>query len=140
LTGEPVLLPEPVVCVRSWPVVVSPVPVECREGWDPLGAGRDEPDEPVVGCGVGALEVVDVLEVVGGGELRVGAGTLTDGTLTEGVLTDGTLTDGTLTEGVLTEGSGDDKELAGGTAIAVIAPNTPAATNAASNFLPLDTG
>jgi hypothetical protein len=97
----------------------------------------DEPDPPVVGVGVGAL---DVLVVVGGGELRVGNGVLTDGTLTVGTLTVGVLTVGTLTEGVLTEGSGDGKELAGGTATATITPNTPAPTDATSHFLPLDTG
>jgi hypothetical protein len=118
---------------RNWPVVVSPVPVE---GWDPLGVDRDEPELPVVGRGVGGLdvlEVVDVLEVEG--VLRVGDGTLTDGTLTDGTVTDGTVTDGTFTDGTLTDGSGDD-ESAGGTAIAVIAPNTPAPIDAASTFLP----
>jgi hypothetical protein len=118
------------------------VPAGCREGWDPLGVGWDEPDVPVVGGGAGVLELVDV---GGDGELRVGdgvltCGVLTDGVLTDGVLTDGVLTDGTLVDGTLTEGSGDDEESAGGTAIAIIAPTRPAPTDATNRFLPLDTG
>jgi hypothetical protein len=123
------------------------VPAGCREGWDPLGVGGDEPDVPVVGGGAGVLELVDV---GGDGELRVGDGVLTGGVLTDGVLTDGALTDGALTDGVLTdgtlvdgtltEGSGDDEESAGGTAIAIIAPTRPAPTDATNRFLPLDTG
>lgn len=121
------------------------MPVGCREGWDPLGVGWDEPDVPVVGRGAGVLELVDVLEAGGDGELRVGDGTLTDGVLTDGVLTDGTLSDGVLTDGVLTDGTltdgtGDDEESAGGTAIAVIAPTMPAPTDATNHFLPLHTG
>jgi hypothetical protein len=113
------------------------VPVGCRERWDPLGVGWDEPDVPVVGRGAGAL---DVLEAGGDGELRVGDGVLTDGVLSDGVLTNGVLTDGTLADGTLTDGSGDDEDSAGRTAIAVIAPNIPAATDATNHFLPLDTG
>ena len=109
------------------------MPVGCCECWDPRGVGWDEPGLPV-GRGGGALEVLDVLEVVGGGELRVGDGVLTDGVLTAGALTDGTLADGTLTDG-----SGDE-DSAGGTAIAVIAPNIPAPTAATKNVLRLDTG
>jgi hypothetical protein len=124
------------------------VPVGCREGWDPLGVGWDEPDVPVAGRGAGALEVLEVLDVLeagGDGELRVGDGVVTDGVLTDGVptdgaLTDGTLADGTLADGALTDGSGDDEDSAGRTAIAVIAPNIPAPTDATNHFLPLDTG
>jgi hypothetical protein len=112
------------------------VPVGCREGWDPLGVGWDEPDVLVVGRGAGAL---DVLEAGGDGELRVGNGVLTDGVLSDGVLTDGVLTDGTPAAGTLTDGSGDDEDSAGRTATAVIAP-IPAATDATNHFLPLDTG
>jgi hypothetical protein len=115
------------------------VPVGCCEGPEPLGEGWGEPDAPVVGGGVGGLELVDVLEVGGGGELWVGDGTLTEGTLTDGTLTDGTLTDGTLTDGVPIDGSGNDEESAGDTAIAVIAPNIPAPSDAKHHFLPLDT-
>ena len=121
------------------------MPVGCREGLDPLGVGWDEPDVPVVGRGVGELEVLDVLDVGGGGELRVGdgvltAGVLTVGVLTTGVLTDGALTDSVLADGALTDGSGDDDDSAGDTAIAVIAPNMPAPTDATNNFLALGTG
>ena len=116
------------------------MPVEGCDGWEPLGVDWDEPELPGVGRGDGAFDVLvvlGVLEVVG--ELRVGDGTLTDGTVTDGTVTDGTVTDGTLTDGTLTDGS-DDDESAGGTATAVIAPNTPAPTDATSNFRPLDTG
>jgi hypothetical protein len=120
------------------------VPLGCCEGPGPRGAGWDEPDAPVVGGGVGGLELVDVLEGGGDGELWVGDGTPTDGTLTDGTLTDGTLTDGTLTDGtftdvVLIDGSGDDEESAGDTAIDAIAPNIPAPTDAKHHFLPVDT-
>jgi hypothetical protein len=115
------------------------VPVECCEGPGPRGVGWGEPDAPVVGGGVGGLELVVVLEVGGDGELCVGAGTLTGGTLTDGTLTDGTLTDGTPTDGVVIVGSGNDEESAGDTAIAVIAPNIPAPSDAKHHFLPLDT-
>jgi hypothetical protein len=121
------------------------VPLGWCEGWDPRGVGRDEPDAPVVGRGVGVLELLDVLEVVGAGELWVVDGVLTEGVLTEGVLTEGVLTDGVLTDGVLrdgtlTDGSGDDAEPAGGSAIDVNAPRAPAPSDATNNFLPLDTG
>ncbi len=98
-------------------------------GWEPPEAGPDEPDVPVGGRGAGALELLDVLEVGGGGELRVGSG----------VLTGGTLTDGTLTDGRLTEGRGNDEESAGNAAIAVVAPDTPATTDATNSFPRLDT-
>jgi hypothetical protein len=110
------------------------VPVGCCEAPGPLGVGWGEPDAPVVGGGVGGLELVVVRDVGGDGELWVG-----DGTLTEGTLTDGTLTDGTLIDGVLIVGSGNDEESAGDAAIAVIAPNIPAPTDAKHHFLRLDT-
>jgi hypothetical protein len=87
--------------------------------------------------------VLEVLDVGGGGELFVVDGVVTDGVVTEGVLTEGVVTagvptDGVVTDGVLTVGS-DDEDAAGGIAIAVIAPSSPAPTDATNSLLPLHT-
>jgi hypothetical protein len=115
---------------RLVPLPLPLEPDECDGDGELVVEPPEEPDEP---------DEPDEPEEPDEPDGTLTDGVLTDGVLIDGVLTDGVLTDGVLTDGTLTDGSGDDEESAGGTAIAVSAPNTPAPTDATNHFLPLDT-